>query len=192
MSGLVRGIGGTSVLLLAIVGLSGCGRDNRGAATRERAADEATQRDRDLQRQTDMGREGGHTIQNINKEPQNFYGKTVTVSGEVDKLLNPRAFQVSGEGMTNNDIIVITKKPLSDMTAQAAQLTEDARVQVTGTVRRFDMAAVEKEVGFDLDDKMFSDWRDKPVVIAESITITPAGQGGAGREQRPAGQGRQY
>ncbi len=188
MSGLVRGIGGTSILLLGIVGLAGCGRDNRG--TRERSAEESAQ-----QRQTETqqrDREAvGHMIQNINKEPQNYYGKTVTVSGEVKKLLNPRAFEVSGEGMTHNDMLVVTKKPLSDMTAQAGQLAENARVEVSGIVRPFDTREIGKEVGFTLDDQMFKDWRNKPVVIAESITITPAGQGAAGREEQPMGREQQ-
>ena len=89
--------------------------------------------------------------------------------------------------MTNNDMLIIAKKPLSG--DQSAQLTENARVQVTGTVRRFDMRDIGKEVGFTFDDQTFGDWKNKPVVIADSITVSPAGQGGAGREEQPAGQG---
>ncbi len=181
MLGFHRGIAGTGVLCLAVLALAGCGRDNRQTASREKTADETASRDR----------EAGNTIQRITSEPQNFYGKTVTVSGDVSKVMNPHAVEISGGG--NNDMLVFSKKAFTDYAHR--NITKDDTVQVTGTVEPFNMDKIRREIGFNLDNRTFADWNDKPVLIAKDITLSSsqgaAGQGGANRENpAPAGQRR--
>ncbi len=45
----------------------------------------------------------------------------------------------------------------------------DQTVVVRGTVRQFDLAAFESELGYDLDDTLFTDWAGKPALIATEI-----------------------
>jgi hypothetical protein len=45
-------------------------------------------------------------------------------------------------------------------------------VQVTGEVMRFNPEDVERAVGVDLDLSQFSDWTDKPVLVATSVMPT--------------------
>lgn len=176
MLGFPRGFGGTSILSLGLaLVLAGCGQDAQ--RTAERTAGETRDRAEEM---AGRDRQAGDTIQRINSDPQNYYGKTVTVSGEVDKVMNPHAVQISGEGMMQNDMLVVSKRNFSDVARR--NLAENDRLQVSGTVRQFRIAEIEKEIGFDLDDQAFSDWNDKPVLIANNVTVTPAGQGTAGRQ----------
>lgn len=45
-------------------------------------------------------------------------------------------------------------------------------LQVLGSVRSFDLAAIEQESGFDLDDATFASYAGKPVLVANTILVT--------------------
>src|SRR3712207_5498318 len=45
---------------------------------------------------------------------------------------------------------------------------EGAVARVSGTVRRFNLADVERELGMDLDDELFGDFDGEPVLVASS------------------------
>ena len=58
-------------------------------------------------------------------------------------------------------------------------LGEGASVQVTGPVRRFDLAKVETEIGADLQEGLYTGFNGKPVIVATAVeraTIVPAQQ----------------
>ena len=124
----------------------------------------------------------GATIDEITDSPGQFLGRTVTVSGEVDAVLGPRAFTIGGDDFIGEDeLLVVGANNLpqligrSELPGRAAGelLAEDDVVQVTGPVRRFDLAAFEREIGFDLDDNLFRDWAGRPAIVASSLELTP-------------------
>lgn len=45
-------------------------------------------------------------------------------------------------------------------------------VQVTGTVRRFELLTIEEELGTDLDDGLYTDFEGRLVLVADSIEPT--------------------
>lgn len=47
-------------------------------------------------------------------------------------------------------------------------------VQATGEIWRFDLPAIEERLGVNLDDLLFADWVDKPVMIATNVTPSSA------------------
>jgi hypothetical protein len=49
-------------------------------------------------------------------------------------------------------------------------VNEGVPVQVMGTVREFELPAIEEEVGFDLDDEAFEDFEGRPAIVAQSIS----------------------
>ena len=122
------------------------------------------------EQETEAQREGA-TIEAIEQDPQKWYGKTVTVKGEVDDLYNQRSFELESDELWDDDVFVVMR---SDM----QELVEDAEVQVTGTVKQFVVADIEREIGWDLNPELEAEYRDKPVVIAESVTVTNAPQKG--------------
>src|SRR3712207_7804955 len=48
---------------------------------------------------------------------------------------------------------------------------EGAIARASGTVRRFNLAEVERELGVDLDDHLFSDFDSDPVLVAQSARL---------------------
>ncbi|MDP9374472.1 MAG: hypothetical protein M3Q65_18885, partial [Chloroflexota bacterium] len=118
----------------------------------------------------------GATVDDITDAPDRYLGRTVTVAGEVDEVLGRRAFTIGGGDFIGDDELLVVgagELPVIQGRREAATLTADDLVQITGPVRRFNLAEVEREIGVDLEDALFADWRDKPAVIARTIAPMP-------------------
>ena len=131
------------------------------------------------------GADNGTTISEITDAPNNYVGNTVTVSGEVNRIVGPRAFTIGGDDFIGGDELLVVSAnampAIADRTTDNA-LVENDLIQVTGPVRMFDLAAFEKEIGFDLDNSLFGEYAGKPAVVAQSVDLTPragAAPGGA-------------
>src|SRR5688572_16332506 len=77
------------------------------------------------------------TINEIVADPSAYYGKTVTISGEVDESLGPRAFQVEDSDLLfNEQMLVVSARPIQGRAAQVLRhdTLVDRSVRVTGTV----------------------------------------------------------
>ncbi|MDQ4077354.1 MAG: hypothetical protein M3220_14040, partial [Chloroflexota bacterium] len=62
-------------------------------------------------------------------------------------------------------------------------LTEDDHVRVVGTLRQFVIVDLEEEFGVELDDELFEEWEDQPVLIADSITPFQEEEAAFGEEE---------
>lgn len=116
------------------------------------------------------------TVSDIANNPSEFYGKSVTVSGEIDDVMSRGAFVLGGKDFIGgSEVLVITAHALpgSGGRTKDAPAHENDLLQATGTVRPFDLAAVEKELSIDLNDAVFDAWSGKPVVVARSLNLTP-------------------
>jgi hypothetical protein len=110
------------------------------------------------------------TSNQIKEQPSRFYGKKVTVVGEVDKLFSGRAFELEGTGWAFDDnITVLTRRPIQLSTGS---LADDDEVIVTGTVRPFVVAEVERDLDWDLERDLEVRLESRPVIIAETIRRT--------------------
>lgn len=102
--------------------------------------------------------------------PDNYIGKTVTVTGEVEKVFSKRAFLLDEEAVTGDkDLLVLSP----DKTELNLEAIDDSwlndGVKVTGKVVRMVTADVEKELGWDLDNELEVEYKDRPVIIAQTI-----------------------
>lgn len=102
------------------------------------------------------------TVTEIFTNPGIWQGKAVTVSGGVKEVLGPRSFTIGDEGM-----LVITAQPL----AADVKITENAVVQVSGTVRYFEERTLEQELGFDLEDDFSTRFINQLVLVAQSVDV---------------------
>jgi hypothetical protein len=125
----------------------------------------------------DLGMPWGATVKDIVSNPQQSAGKTVVVSGEVNRVFGPRWFSIGGEGFGGGEELLVvgpTRIPkLLDNLADSGKVANDL-VQVTGRVRLFDVDAIEDEIGEDLPGGDW--WRPydrKPVVVMTDLDITP-------------------
>ena len=105
------------------------------------------------------GPERGVTITEVLDDVNRYLGRGVTLSGEAEEVLTPHAFTLS-----DHELLVMKVAPIR-------YVREETTAYVTGTVRRFERAALERELGIALDAGVFEQWEGKPVVIADSIRI---------------------
>ncbi len=121
---------------------------------------------------------GGVTARQVIENPAAYVGKTVTVSGDVEEIWGPRAFNMDS-GVTVGELLVVGREPFP----QVAGATNRAYVindvaTVTGVVRMLVTADVEREIGWDLTPEIETEFNAKPVLIVQSVSFR-AGAGGA-------------
>ena len=102
------------------------------------------------------------TLATYAANPGDYYGKSVTVSGEITDVVSLNAVTLGDR------VLVITKKQLLDAQGRPlqTQVTSRDTMQVTGTAREFNLAAFDREAGIDLEDGKFTRWAGKPAIIA--------------------------
>lgn len=118
----------------------------------------------------------GATVADISRDPARFIDKGVTVSGEVGTVIDSRTFVLGGITFVGADellIVCTTSLPVVNGRRPDAPVEVSDILQVAGPVRRFDLAAIEKEAGMDLDDLQLRVWVGKPVLVARAYHITP-------------------
>lgn len=76
-----------------------------------------------------------------------YNGQKVQVSGEVEKIIDPKAFVLESGGLFNDEIVVL--QPQGKLNVK-----DDSEVTVTGTVRTVGLVDVEREYGWDLDPQI--------------------------------------
>ncbi len=122
----------------------------------------------------------GASIEEITDNPARYYGDVVTVGGEVENIVGRRAFTIGGDDFIGGDELLVVSAsglPAVANRAGAPELAEDDLVTVTGPVRRFVLADIERELGADLDDNLFRDWEGQPAVVARNIDLSPRSAG---------------
>jgi hypothetical protein len=99
---------------------------------------------------------------------EDFDGKDVTVRAPVEAAIGENALLLDEEallaGGIDNDLLVVSASP-------GISVTTDDLARVSGTVRSFDLAAIEQEVGYDLDDALFADYAERPVLVASYVAV---------------------
>jgi hypothetical protein len=116
----------------------------------------------------------GPSVAAIADEPAAFYGKEVTIDGEVVDSLGPRAFVLGErEGLDTARVLVLgaAALPVAEGRSEDAPFLDDDEVQVSGMVRPFRQDELERELGFDLDDAVFADWENEPTLVATSVQL---------------------
>lgn len=115
------------------------------------------------------------TVDQVRESPSNFYGKQVRLAGAVETILTDRAFELEGAGWAFHDNIAVFAKTPVQMAG--ALIGKGDEVIVTGTVRPFVTAEVEREVGWDISRETEIKLKERPVIIADSIRkISEAGR----------------
>jgi hypothetical protein len=120
------------------------------------------------------GPEAAVTVSNITDNPQEYYGSTVTVSGQIGELIGPRAFTIGTEDdVGGGTLLVVGAKQLPEIIeGEAEEVATGDVVQVSGPVQEFNIAEIEDEFGFDLEDGLFSEYEGDPVVVANTVDLT--------------------
>lgn len=92
-------------------------------------------------------------------------GRQVTVSGNVSDIVGRNALRLGGDDFGGDGILVI------QASGAGAGITEGDNVRVTGTVRDYEAAAFNRELGSDaFDDNLYNPWVEENVLVASTVT----------------------
>lgn len=109
----------------------------------------------------------GATREEVAQHGEDLIGRTVTIAGVVNEPQNASAIEIAGEGtFFDGAPVLIVGRNLPPTAA-------GARIEVTGTVRPFDLAELEREIGAELSFE--PDAYDIAVIASEVRSIEPSG-----------------
>lgn len=114
----------------------------------------------------------GATIEAIEQKPEAYLGQTVTVSGEIERIHGKRAFTLGGgDFVFEKELLVVTPVDFTNVADRpgGVGLNADDIVQVTGEVRRLEVAEIEHELDLDLTPELEIEFKSRPVVIARAL-----------------------
>ena len=118
----------------------------------------------------------GVTVAAVANAPRQFVGQELTLRGEVDAVIGRQAFTIGdGDFVGDDRLLILSNTPLPVISGRPPDnpLLRDDLVRVTGTLRLFDPAAAERELGVDLDEASLRDWIGQPAIIARGLSLTP-------------------
>lgn len=99
-------------------------------------------------------------------------GDTITVSGEVARVLSPDAFLIGGESLSLG-----SDEGTHVFAAGMVDVAEGGFVRVTGTVHAFVASNARQEIGVDVDeeDPLVVAYEEEYAIAATSVDFVPAG-----------------
>ena len=113
----------------------------------------------------------GVSVEDISAKPDDHIGKQVTVVAPIRRTFGEKVFLLFAENRPD-DLLVVGADPYPDQQNESidTSLIQAKGVRVTGVVRSFDPAAIERETGgIKLDDERLRPYIGKPVIVAKSI-----------------------
>lgn len=147
------------IFALSALGLSACG---------DTAGSEAGTDVEDIQEEAADGYDGVYDS-DFYDDVESYDDQEVTVSADVNEVLDISAFTIAGTDDTTVDPLLVISVD------EATEIDEGTAVAVTGTVHQsFDFAMVEEEMEFDFDESVFEGWAGEPYIVASSIDDTVA------------------
>src|SRR5687768_14523537 len=124
-------------------------------------------------------------LDDLEDNPEKFIGKTVTVEGEVERVLGPHLFTIDEKDWVDpeREMPVVVAEPF------AAIVRSDAPVRVTGTVQKVPIAQIKRDWEFlSNDPKIKAEIETRPVLVATEVTTTtPAAVSLRMRTDQPVG-----
>lgn len=154
--------------LSASSALHGC--DDQSRRTESQVGAAVTRSPTSPQSTAEAVQERPPSIDQVKEAPRSFYGERVRVAGDVEEFYGDRAFELEGSGWAFGDnITVLTRTPVT-FVGEALKLNDE--LVVTGIVRRFVTAEIERELGWDLEPELETRLRERPVLVADTIRRT--------------------
>jgi hypothetical protein len=111
-------------------------------------------------------------VADVTGNVDNYVGKTVTVSSEIDQVYGPRAFKLDDDsplaGGIDNDLLVLVPKNVN--IGNIDDQWKNNKVRASGVVRKMVVRDIEREIGWDLDTRIESEFKEnRAVLIANSV-----------------------
>ncbi len=110
----------------------------------------------------------------ITSNPEQYYGETLAVTGEVEDIQSGSAFTLDEEQLFGaEDLLVIYASPRDGVQQQLPAVADGEEVAVTGVLRAFVVADFERDydLGWDLEfqERLEAEYSNRPVLVATGI-----------------------
>ena len=99
------------------------------------------------------------------RDPESSIGTLVTVKGRVEEVVSAKSFTLTAD---DERILVVDVSTIPALDDNLDEVLINERVEVTGTLRLFNLEQIEAQIG-DLLDVRFERFAGEPVVIAEAV-----------------------
>ncbi|GAB4234758.1 MAG: hypothetical protein Kow00121_62420 [Elainellaceae cyanobacterium] len=100
-----------------------------------------------------------------------YLGQTVSVRAEAEQAVGETAFLLQDDQLFGGEEIIVFNATGEPFVVPQDEPTEN--VQVTGEVRELIIADLERDYGLTLDPGLYTEYEDRPAIIAESIVLSP-------------------
>ena len=111
------------------------------------------------------------TIEEIENLNSGQMGEQVTVRGEVNEVEPGVSFEIAEDGFLQGSEVLVLNVSGNDLPETT---DEDVNLQVTGELGEFTYADVNELYDLDLDPDFYVEYETRPVIFAESITLSPS------------------
>jgi hypothetical protein len=106
----------------------------------------------------------------IAEQPQTYYNKVISVHAEVENIYNQNAFILDNDALLGTqDLLVIVPENIK----RRADFQQGSTIVVTGDLRQFVVADIERDYNFVWDDQLRTrlekEYSQRPVLIAKGI-----------------------
>ncbi len=115
----------------------------------------------------------------ITSNPEQYYGETLAVTGEVEDIQSGSAFTLDEDRLLGSeDLLVVYASPRDGVqqpqpSAQLPAITDGDEVAVTGVLRAFVFAEFERDYDLDWDlqlqEKLEAEYSNRPVLVATGV-----------------------
>lgn len=103
----------------------------------------------------------------ISEEPEQYYGQTIAVSGEIAEQISPNTFTIRDEGLFGGEEVLVVGATLD------SALDANEEVVVAGVLRPYVTAEFERDydLGWDLEvqQQIEAEYTERPVLVAEEV-----------------------
>lgn len=165
--------GAIALVLAGTAALTACAPSNDPVAEDPAVDPNVTTEEPVVEEPAEVAEEYNVTLGELAGNVEDYLGQAVSVRGEAETTADENSFLLQDDRLFGGEDVVVFNAtgtpfilPTDDDLA-----TED--VQVTGEVRQFVTADLEREYGLDLDPQLYADYENQPAIIAESIALSP-------------------
>lgn len=109
------------------------------------------------------------TAQEVVNRTDDLIGQKVTIRSDVENLFSENAFTISNQKLFDGEDILVINASGAPFNLPPNNID----IQVTGEVRRFNIADVVREFNLNLQPDTYLEYEDKPVIIAQSLALAP-------------------
>ncbi|MCC5636591.1 hypothetical protein LC593_12100 [Nostoc sp. CHAB 5844] len=109
-------------------------------------------------------------VEEVTDKTDELIGKSVTIRTQPIRLIGPTSFTVNDKELFDNQNILVINATGQPFTLPS---TNNIPIQITGQVRRFDLAQINQDYKLDLQSEYYRDHEDQPVIVAKSLALSP-------------------